>query len=455
MQVSRPNAILAIVVVFLGLLAPTKCFPIIGEPFVPPEFLPTTARANPAIPEAIPYTRIPYTPSTAAPKENAYPSPSTYSYTLQPESTTTALSSRTAAEKIQSTVATTTSSTDAPELAATSAITTSSIIPSDVPTSPPANAGQVDDSAFEHFSLKPHQAKPLWTHKDSVGWHSKFPTCGGSQQSPIDIQPKSTVLTAYPKFTFHNYGNLISMELINNGHSAVYNLPPDYPTEEMPHITGGGLDDTFAFVQFHLHWGSESSKGSEHLIKSKGYPGELHLVHFNTKYGSFAEASQHSDGVAVLGIFLKVGPSDSQSFQPLVEQLGEISKDGDETVLRKPVALNDILPGRTSSFYRYSGSLTTPNCQQIVIWTIFDNPIEISEKQLDKFRSLQGDDGFNMVNNFRPTLPVNGRTVFYRSFTGCEISRSWPITSSPFSEAYKWSKCLMGFAYKSVAPSLL
>jgi hypothetical protein len=81
---------------------------------------------------------------------------------LQPESTTTALSSTTAADKIQSTVATTTSSTDAPELAATSAITTSSIIPSDVPTSPPANAGQVDDSAFEHFSLKPHR-KYIWS----------------------------------------------------------------------------------------------------------------------------------------------------------------------------------------------------------------------------------------------------------------------------------------------------
>jgi hypothetical protein len=77
-----------------------------------------------------------------------------------------------------------------------------------------------------------------------------------------------------------------------------------------------------------------------------------------------------------------VGPSDSKSFQPLVEQLGEISKDGDETVLREPVSLNEILPGRTSSFYRYSGSLTTPNCQQIVIWTIFDNPIEISEQQV-------------------------------------------------------------------------
>ena len=77
-----------------------------------------------------------------------------------------------------------------------------------------------------------------------------------------------------------------------------------------------------------------------------------------------------------------MGTSDSKSFQPLVEQLGEISKDGDETVLREPVSLNDLLPGRTSSFYRYSGSLTTPNCQQIVIWTIFDNPIEISEQQV-------------------------------------------------------------------------
>jgi carbonic anhydrase len=30
------------------------------------------------------------------------------------------------------------------------------------------------------------------------------------------------------------------------------------------------------------------------------------LVHFNTKYGTFADATAHSDGLAVLGIFLKV-----------------------------------------------------------------------------------------------------------------------------------------------------
>ena len=36
------------------------------------------------------------------------------------------------------------------------------------------------------------------------------------------------------------------------------------------------------------------------------YDGELHLVHYNTKYGSFGEAADKSDGLAVLGVFLKV-----------------------------------------------------------------------------------------------------------------------------------------------------
>ena len=34
----------------------------------------------------------------------------------------------------------------------------------------------------------------------------------------------------------------------------------------MPTITGGGLTGTYEFLQFHFHWGSDSSKGSEHLI---------------------------------------------------------------------------------------------------------------------------------------------------------------------------------------------
>ena len=36
------------------------------------------------------------------------------------------------------------------------------------------------------------------------------------------------------------------------------------------------------------------------------FSAELHLVHFNTKYGSFGDAVDKEDGLAVLGILLKV-----------------------------------------------------------------------------------------------------------------------------------------------------
>ncbi|KZS12235.1 Carbonic anhydrase-related protein 10 [Daphnia magna] len=304
-----------------------------------------------------------------------------------------------------------------------------------------------------HEKPKPKN-KPLWTHKDHLEWPKKFPTCGGRRQSPIDIHPKSTELEAFPSIKFHNYGLIDNLEFVNNGHSAAANLPKDFPKDKTPGISGGGLNDTYAFVQIHMHWGSDASKGSEHVIKSQSYPIELHFVHYNTKYGSFAEASRNAqDGLAVLAVLATVSPSDSKAFQPMVDQLGEIVHNGDETILRSPLSLNRLLPRRTSSFYRYFGSLTTPDCQEIVTWTIFDNTIEISERQLNAFRMIKDEVGEPMVNNFRTPQPLNERTVFYRSFTGCEISRSLTDNESPESEALKWSKCLMSYAFNSILPS--
>ena len=32
----------------------------------------------------------------------------------------------------------------------------------------------------------------------------------------------------------------------------------------------------------------------------------MHFVHYNTKYGTFENATKHPDGLAVLGVFVKV-----------------------------------------------------------------------------------------------------------------------------------------------------
>ncbi|XP_046637024.1 carbonic anhydrase 2-like [Daphnia pulicaria] len=306
-------------------------------------------------------------------------------------------------------------------------------------------------SMFEHWSPEKSLTKATasgWNYQDTNAW-ANLPKseCGAKQQSPVDIQPRLSEKKAFPKFTFENYGNIDKMGLINSGSSVVYSLPKDFPKDRVPSISGGGLNDIYNFAQFHLHWGANSNKGSEHLINSKSYPAELHLVHYNTKYGTFADATTHSDGLAVLGIFLSVGPNDNAFFQPLVEQLDSVITSQLETTLTNLVSFTNLLPRQTTSFYRYSGSLTTPLCNEIVIWTVFDNPIQISEKQLAKFRKLKDNQAKSLVDNFRPAQLLNGRIKFYRSFTGCEIPQSWPFTSTPFMDAFTWTTCIINFAF--------
>lgn len=101
---------------------------------------------------------------------------------------------------------------------------------------------------------------------------------------------------------------------------------PALSADRVPYITDGGLGDRYNLVQFHLHWGKDSSRGSEHTVRNKKYgkfntirhlfqtkhnsyvryAAELHLVHYNAKYGNLANAVQNSDGLAVLGVFIQV-----------------------------------------------------------------------------------------------------------------------------------------------------
>ena len=51
-------------------------------------------------------------------------------------------------------------------------------------------------------------------------------------------------------------------------------------------------------MQYEMHW------PSEHTLEGRSYPGELHLVHIHTRYRDLEEAKLHSEGVAVVAVFV-------------------------------------------------------------------------------------------------------------------------------------------------------
>ena len=75
------------------------------------------------------------------------------------------------------------------------------------------------------------------------------------------------------------------------------------------------------------------------------------------------------------------------------------------------------------SYWTYEGSLTTPPLHETVTWIVFKKPMTVSKEQLSVMRSLKsntrsaalspraGMPDKPMVNNYRPTQPMNNRIV--------------------------------------------
>ncbi|EFX88180.1 alpha-carbonic anhydrase [Daphnia pulex] len=262
-----------------------------------------------------------------------------------------------------------------------------------------------------------------WNYEDSDNWNKVFDSCNGRYQSPINIDPSKAIKKSSPNLVFGNYDHSWPMNITNDGHTVILDLSTN---GKIPFIRGGGLPDEFNFAQLHFHWGGDSGRGSEHLIQSKRFSGELHFVHYNSKYGSFAKATKHKDGVAVLAIFMEIGPTDNNALSHIVGQFGEILKVGQTTRLQTPILLRDLLPVNVQNFYKYTGSLTTPSCQEVVSWTVFESPIVVSEHQLNQFRQLFDKKGRSLYDNYRPIQEDHGRIITYHS--GNEI-HSEPLQS--------------------------
>ncbi|KAL2297466.1 hypothetical protein Nmel_016768, partial [Mimus melanotis] len=260
--------------------------------------------------------------------------------------------------------------------------------------------------------------------EDPHRWHLVNADCKGSRQSPVNIVTQNVVYDKSLKpLTFEGYDVKGSAKwlLENNGHTGKYcpAAAAKVTLDGSPKIGGGGLVRKYKAVEFHLHWGvpgePQSIPGSEHSIDGEKYPMELHIVHIREDASDVTEAKKTPDGLAVLAFFVKAD-EENKNYATLLNELLNIKFNGDSAKM-DPLPLMSLLPPEEDlgRYYRYEGSLTTPDCYEGVTWTIFEKPVELSLHQLSQFEILHFDrkNSSAMTENFRPAQPLNGRKVLW------------------------------------------
>uniref|UniRef100_A0A8C5GWN6 carbonic anhydrase n=2 Tax=Gouania willdenowi TaxID=441366 RepID=A0A8C5GWN6_GOUWI len=263
---------------------------------------------------------------------------------------------------------------------------------------------------------------------DDSGWCYHLPSCGyttwptnnapycnGTRQSPININTDAVTFNSnLTAFVLNNYNATNVLTKIENTNRTIKVTIGSGVT-----ISGGGLGESYDSLQFHLHWGNRTSVlGSEHTRNGVRYPMELHIVNSKSSFnGDTSMAVKDPAGLAALGFFIEAMPGTATqspaSWATLTSYLANITLGGQSVAITHPISLNSLLPGVDfSEYYRYNGSLTTPACNEAVVWTVFKSTIKVSSDVIDRFSTMLriGDSSSElMVNVYRglqTPLPV-------------------------------------------------
>lgn len=222
-----------------------------------------------------------------------------------------------------------------------------------------------------HWSYEGATGPAKWGDIDSA---SKTCTIG-AQQSPIDIGPTITSQLPPLKLAWAKKADTI----VNNGHTIQVNF-----------AEGSSLklgDTDYKLVQLHFH------RPSEHLVAGRNFPMEAHFVH-----------QAASGGLAVIGVLLTEGESNA-AFGKIIA--GMPAAAGPPVPAPAGIDPNALLPAKLS-YYRYSGSLTTPPCSEVVEWLVLTDTVPVAAADVASFAKLY-------PNNARPVQKDNRRFVLRSS----------------------------------------
>jgi carbonic anhydrase len=217
-----------------------------------------------------------------------------------------------------------------------------------------------------------------WTYEGEEGpeyWGElspDFAACStGMEQSPVNITADAPLNPAAIVFNYQPADLVVE----NNGHTVKIT----YPAGSSIEVEG----KTYNLLQYHFHALSENTINGQHSA------GEMHLVH------------QADDGeYAVVGVMMNKG-AENAAYAPVWANLPATEGEA-ETIAGVSVNAADLLPA-DQSYYRFSGSFTTPPCTEGVKWFVLSAPVELSEAQMADFEALYD-------SNYRPVQPMNART---------------------------------------------
>jgi Eukaryotic-type carbonic anhydrase len=207
-------------------------------------------------------------------------------------------------------------------------------------------------------------------------------------------------------------------------------------------MTIPGVKVAFEALQFHMH------TGSDHALDGNYFGADLHVVH------------QEIGGtrLAVLGLFLEpTSPESNDKFSGLLDGWEAVSdatlakcsnatgsattqsfggrrkleKENRERQLIGTFNPYALVPD-DSTFYFYSGSLTTPPCSEIVTWNVVDTAVRVSVREYMRLTNLVLDYVEPVNCTFhasiaapsgytsRPVQLINGRSITHKCPTGTE-----------------------------------
>jgi len=281
-------------------------------------------------------------------------------------------------------------------------------------------------------SIQPVEPEFEFCYKDEAcaeeAWKAEYPTCNGFHQSPIDVSFTGTPIDDANgdngELTFGNYDTVRAFVIENTvehydsrvdvnklKNKGGHTVQLDVNSANSAILNGGPLGSDYKVLQLHFHWGSDITKGSEHVYNGQAYPMEMHVVHYKAAYAGDNEKILNSvDGLAVTGFMFSIG-AENALLKPITDALTNINE-ADSYENLAGFRLDQLIApaiGDGMTYATYPGGLTTPPCNEVVTWLNFKQPLTVSSTQLQAFRELMDGKGGMIVNNYRSPQPTAGR----------------------------------------------